>query len=180
MANYKRRLKGPQPIHVAEKWSNGLAIKILDWLCEHPSIPKCAEKFDLSAKLIWIWARNSSRDRANNVENSKYVVHGWDNEPGEAWPPSQIYFDLALRDTRRIHSLNLESSFREEMSHGRERKIIQDGKIQYQISEASLQRLALCSRLEGPPHSAHRLRSAASGDTSAWHARVAAGNPQRR
>ena len=150
----KVKLRGERPTDWGPKWSNELAIEILDWLCEHPSVTRCAEKFGLSSKLLWLWARNSARDEENEVTDSKYIVHGWDQDPDKPWPKSQMFFHVCLVASRRIASLNLDADFRQQLSEGRERVVIEGGKIQYEIDPM---RVEMGEALDCLPHFPYKL-----------------------
>jgi len=113
-------------------WSQENAKLILDRLCEHPSVTAAGKLLGIpkGSKTIWTWARDSARDKANGITDSKYIITGWPDDAEEATRP--MYFFEALELSRKIWTLNLHADTCETLN-GLERPVIEGGKFQHVI-----------------------------------------------
>jgi len=107
-------------------YSQDNAKKVLNRLVERPSVTGAAKLLGASSKLIWIWCRNSARDKANGVLDSKYIIHGWpDDDPDSV---EDIWFHDAVELSRKMHALNADADTRELLA-GQPRTVIEGGRI---------------------------------------------------
>lgn len=116
-------------------WSQENAKKILDRLCEKPSVSRASKVIlGTNSKIVWAWARNSAADKANSIADSKYIITGWPDDSEESRP---LYFHEAMEISRKIHGLNLDADQREDLG-GMERPVIEGGKFQYVVDELAI------------------------------------------
>jgi hypothetical protein len=113
-------------------WSTENARRVLDRLCEHPSVNAAAKMLGGSSKLIWVWAHHSARDKANDVEGSKYRISGWPDEDSEP-----MWFHEAVDLSRKIHALNLDADTRE-LLNGIERPVVENGAFCYAVDSKAI------------------------------------------
>jgi hypothetical protein len=116
-------------------WSQENARLILDRLCEHPSVTAAAKMIGSNSKIIWVWARSSARDKANNVTDSKFIIHGWPDDSDDSEP---VWFSDALQTARNIHALNMDMDHRDLINNGVERPVIEGGRFHYVVDPKAI------------------------------------------
>jgi hypothetical protein len=97
-------------VRAVSHWSQENAKLILNRLCEHPSVTAAGKLLGIpeGSKTVWTWARNSARDKAQGIDESKYIITGW---PDDAEDTRPMYFFEALELSRKIFTLNLHAEW---------------------------------------------------------------------
>jgi hypothetical protein len=106
-------------------YSPELARQILDRLVEKPNISQCMRAVaGTSSKIMYVWCDQARRDREAGVQGSKYLIQDWPDVGESMW------FDKAIKATRIMHALNLDSMEREKLG-GVEEPVIENGALCY-------------------------------------------------
>jgi hypothetical protein len=91
------------------------AQRVLDFIVEHGSIPSAAKSIGASSKLVYIWITQSSEDEKIGVVDSRFIV---------SWPTEEKqFFHKAALLARRMNAMNYESTLRQQVNEGFQRKL---------------------------------------------------------